>query len=1214
TSDSQRDCSQPVHDLLSKALQTHKTSMRNKHQSLFEGIKVYGNQTPLNTIYTQLYIIEGESEGMNNEHEVIQMEKQSKRQRFHDTPIDCLDIFNPELNYNEENVRDRNFENGQKLRIVLTKGIAGIGKTVSVQKFILDWAEGKANQDVDFMLVLPFRELNLIKDDHYSLHKLLCDFYPELKLLDASFYHTCKIIFIFDGLDESRLPLNFLNGTKVSDVAATSSVSALMSNLIKGDLLPSALIWITSRPAAANQIPRTYVDRVTEIQGFNDAQKEEYFKKKIADQDHAEKIVSHVRRTRSLYIMCHIPVFCWILATVLQRIMKQNNPTEAPKTLAEIYAHFLLIQTNVKNEKYEEADEHDPEKLLETNRGTILKLAELAFKQLMKGNVMFYEEDLRECGIDITEALVYSGICTEIFKEESVLYQKKVYCFVHLSFQEFFAALYVFYCYMTKQMEALQVFTPPNRDWGEDLPLDELLKAAVDKALNTENGQLDLFLRFLLGLSLEANQMLLRGFLMHTHGSSENIKTTVQYIKWQIQTEDLPTDRAINLFLCLTEMKDQSLLKEIQEFLKTEKQSEKKLSAAHCTAIAYMLQMSDDVLEELDVKKYNASEEGCRRLIPAVSNCRKAQLAGCHLTVSSCEIFTAALQLEKSPLRELDLMNNDLQDSGVKLLSEGLKSTNCTLEILRSINLSLQFNQQIQTWHWILDSKVTSLNPSYTNLPLLGLFIEALNPITAQLRVAGIITANCGLFIECRDDKRTHMLQSSRTSDMYLSKKWSLLLPVLVSLWRGLYAAHSNLFFSFSPHRLAICNLGEKACEYLGSALMSPHSTLRVLDLSNNDLHDSGVKLLSDGLRSEYCKLKLLRHNIMTTCLILCWSPFYCQNSPDLSSINSINFFSSLSYRSSSVGWYHRDQPSLLTCINDPRPPTTPLPVHHCSFLGALLIDTDHCRPGTSHKSCSFEDALTQTSRRHILLSGCLITSKGCAALDSALTSNPMHLRELDLSYNHPGDSGVELLSVRLNDPGCNLETLRLAYAGEIRLTHSLRKYACELTLDPNTAHTRLALSDGNRKVTHELDDQPYPEHPERFDHWKQVMCREELHGRCYWEAEWAGGEAVISMSYKGIRRKGGRGDCVFGSTDKSWKLDCSSNSYTAWHNKKRTDIPAPPSCSNRVGVYLDWQEGSLSFYSVSSDKHTHLHTYQATFTEPLFAGFWVDCDSSISV
>ncbi|KAF5892826.1 NACHT, LRR and PYD domains-containing protein 3-like isoform X1, partial [Clarias magur] len=729
-------------DVLSRVLNTHKTSMSTKHQSLFEGIKMYRNKTPLNTIYTQLYIIEGESESVNNEHEVLQMEKRPRRQHFHDTAINCLDIFH----YNEELDRE-NGARSQKLRTVLTKGIAGIGKTVSVQKFILDWAEGKANQDVDFMFVLPFRELNLIKDDCYCLHKLLCDFHPELKVLDTHMYQVCKIVFIFDGLDESRLPLNFLNGKKVSDVTMTSSVSALMSSLITGDLLPSALIWITSRPAAASQIPRMYVDRVTEIQGFSDEQKEEYFRKKIREQDHAEKIISHIKRTRSLYIMCHIPVFCWILATVLQEIMKQNIHTEAPKTLAEIYAHFLLIQTNMKNEKYEKMGERDPEKLLQTNRGTILNLAELAFKQLMKGNVMFYEEDLRECGIDITEALVYSGICTEIFKEESVLYQKKVYCFVHLSFQEFFAALHVFYCYITKSMEALQVFMPLSGQWSEDLPLDELLNSAVDKALHTDNGQLDLFLRFLLGISLETNQRLLRGLLTHTHSSSENIKSAVQYIKWQIKTEDLPSDRAINLFLCLTEMKDQSLLKEIEEFLKTEKRSEKKLSAAQCTAMAYILQMSDDVIEELDVKNYNASEEGRRRLIPAVSNCRKAQLAGCYLTVSSCETFTLALQLEKSPLRELDLRNNDLQDSGVKLLSEGLKSSHCKLEILR----------------------------------------------------------------------------------------------------------------------LAICNLGEKACEYLASAFMLPHSTLRELDVSNNDLRDAGVKLLSDGLKSSNCKLEILR---LSGCLI----------------------------------------------------------------------------------------------------------------------------------------------------------------------------------------------------------------------------------------------------------------------------------------------------------------------------------------------------------
>ncbi|XP_026999321.2 NLR family CARD domain-containing protein 3-like [Tachysurus fulvidraco] len=979
--------SQPVNDLLCRVVKVHKTSMCNRNQSLFEGIKMPRNKTPLNSIYTQLYIIEGESEGVNNEHEVLQIEKRPRKQHFHDTSINCLDIFNHIQDLSGGNVTDRSGAGIQKLRTVLTKGIAGIGKTVSVQKFILDWAEEKANPDIDFMFVLPFRELNLIKDECYSLHKLLCDFHPELKVLDTHLYEECKIVFIFDGLDESRLPLDFFNDTKVSDVTMTSSVSTLISNLIKGDLLPSALIWITSRPAAVSQIPRTYIDRVTEIQGFSDTQREEYFRKKIAEPKNAENIISHIKKTRSLYIMCHIPVFCWILATVLQQIMKENNHTEVPKTLSEIYVHFLLIQMNIKNEKYEEKDERDPKKLLETNRAIILKLAHLAFEQLMKGNVMFYEEDLTECGIDLTEALIYSGICTEIFKEESVLFQKKVFCFVHLSFQEFFAALYVFYCYLSKSMKPLHHFMAQNQERSVDVSLDDLLKVAVDKALHTDNGHLDLFLRFLLGISLESNQRLLQGLLTHTHSSSENIQSIANYIKRQIQTEDLPSDRSINLFLCLTEMKDQSLSEEIQEFLKTQKWSEKKLSAAHCTAIAYMLQVSDHVLEELDMKKYNVSEEGCRRLISAVSNCRKARLAGCYLTLSSCETFTSALQLEKSPLRELDLSNNDLQDSGVKLLADGLKSSHCKLEILR----------------------------------------------------------------------------------------------------------------------LAICNLGEKACEYLASAVMQPHSALRELDLSNNDLQDSGVKMLADGLKSSHCKLEILR------------------------------------------------------------------------------------------------------------LSGCLITSEGCDSLASALSSNLLLLRELDLSYNHPGDSGVKMLSARLKDPDCSL---RLDHAGEIRLTAGLRKYACELTLDPNTAHTRLALSEGNRKVTHVKDNQPYPDHPERFEDFKQVMCQPSLRGRCYWEAQWSGGEAVISMSYKGICRKGRSGNCIFGTTKKSWKLDCSSNSYTAWHNKKRTDIPTPTYCSNRVGVYLDSLEGSLSFYSICPDTHilTHLHTYHATFSEPLYAGFWVDCDSSVSL
>ncbi|XP_050927092.1 uncharacterized protein LOC108891710 isoform X50 [Lates calcarifer] len=886
-----------------------KSQLKEQFTLVSEGIDRQKTSALLNEIYTDLYIVEGERGEVNVQHEFRQVQEAKFKPVREETPIKYHDIFKPASGENKS------------IRTVLTIGVAGIGKTFASMKYMLDWAEGTANKNIYYTFSLPFRELNLRKDREHSFEELIHQFFPVMKTSEINNYDKYEILIVLDGLDECRLDLNFSESMDWIDVRKATSVNVLLTNLIKGNLLPKAQIWITSRPAASNIIPAGKVDRVTEVRGFNDEQKEEYFRKRFSEKDLAEKILSHVKKSRSLYIMCHIPVFCWITSKVLEDFVNRNQEEGMPKTLTDMYIHFLLLQCRQANVKYggeETSESSETYSCWNTrNKDTVLSLGKLAFEELEKGNLLFTEENLIECGIDIKKTAVFSGLFTQVIQEGCRLYQKSFFCFVHLSIQEFLAAFYVSHRFNN---EGENLLTKPASVVA-DLPAASFYKTAVDKALDSENGDWDLFLRFLLGLSLETNQKLLQELLKKAENNRETNEETIKYIKGKISNEIIDADKKLSLFHCLNELNDHSLVKEVKKCLQSETLAFENFTASQWSALIFVLLMSDENLDVFDLKKYLKSEKVLLGMLPVVKVSKTTLLSWCELSEESCKGLTSLV-------------------------------------------------------------------------------------------------------------------------------------------------------------------------------LTSASSNLTKLDLSHNDLLDSGVEVLANGLKDLHCKLETLK------------------------------------------------------------------------------------------------------------LSGCQVTEKGCSDLASALTSNTAsHLKQLDLSYNHPGEKGREMLQAIKDNPTMKLKTLCLDHDGEHRLKPGLKKYGTDLKFDENTISKRLVLSEGNRKVktVQKVEEKvARTVNDDRFNR-SQVFCEEGLKGLCYWEVEWRG-TVGIAVSYRDVSRKWDSSGGL-GCNEMSWSLLCSRTGYTAMHGKTSKLIQLPP--SQKIAVLLDWEGGTLRYYSVTSGKLSLIYTFHAKFTKPLFPGFW---------
>ncbi|XP_029351495.1 NACHT, LRR and PYD domains-containing protein 12-like [Echeneis naucrates] len=1082
-----------------------KSTLRKKYQNVYQGNAEEGDNVYLNKIFTELHVIEGAWGGFSDEPETTE-----------ETSIKANNIFKPKPNQEKQ------------IRTVLTLGIPGVGKTVCAQKFTLSWAEGEENQDITFLFPLPFRELNPnIGEKECSLIQLLHQFFPEMKTLET-LGSECKVLFIFDGLDETLLPLNFRHNKVLRDETEPASLDVLITNLITGDLLGNALVWITSRPAAADRIHRRHIDLWTEVKGFTNEQKEEYFKRCSCDSQLAVRIINNVKSSRSLNIMCKIPVFCWIILTVMRKMLHDNVTSEMPNTLTEMYVHLLLCQADKMIER------HYPME----NDNVVLKLAELAYRQLEKGKLIFYEADLKECGINIEEATIYSGVCTVFVKEGRR--RQEVFSFVHLTIQEFLAALHVHYSYVNKT------------SWFRK-SLFNLHKRSIEKALKSNDGHWDIFLRFLLGLSLKSNQELLSRILHLQIECEDDVAKTVQFIKDKIKQEPEPN---LNLFHCLSELNEESMVQEIQNFVSSGGLTAKNLTPAQWSALTFQLITSEATEKEFDLKRYMRSEEGLKKLLTVITSSSRALLNHCNLTEKCCEDLASGLSSASCHMAELDLSENSLKDSGVKLLCVGLGSPHCKL---RSLSL-----QKCKLKGGCFEALGVALSTESNRLTELDLSSNDFWKAGVKDLCVGLRSHHCKLQIlrlnqcrlkdsSCEDLASVMSSGTSHLKNLDLSNN-NMNDSGLYMLTAGLRSPHCRL----ETLGLSCCGLTQKSYEHIGATLSVDSTHLKGLDLSGNSLHGPGIQLLCAGLRSPHCKLKILRLNDAN--LQKCCADLASVLSSDTSHLEALDLSG-----------------------ND-------LQDAEVALLSAGL-ESPHCK------------------LEILRLSFCGITKEGCTYLASALSSNPSCVRQLDLSYNFLQISGVNLISCHQDNPLCALEILSVEKNAECYLRSMLKKYASMLRFNENTAAKSLFLHDGGKQVTWVRERQQYPDHPDRFECVSQVLCLQALTQRHYWEVEWRGHWVDVAVAMRGISRRASYHLSGFGKTDKSWSLYCSEDHYSVHHDGDVEEITAPLCRSHRVGVYLDWPSGTLSFYSVSSRTLSHLYTFHCTFTEPLYAGFGMEED-----
>ncbi|XP_056230690.1 protein NLRC3 [Seriola aureovittata] len=520
-----------------------------KHTVIREGVVRAGKQNLLDIIYVEPQISTCGYRGVHPSHEVESHHLSTLQFPSADTFVGVNNLFRLQK------------EDGKPVRTVLTTGIPGIGMSVSVAKFSLDWAELRANKDLQFVIKLSFRTFWFLRNKNpsqkMSIMEVIAYHHPECKEMKYLEEEGCKFLIIMDSFDCYQAPLDWEKAPVINDNNTEAQPDVLIVNIIRGTVLRGARIWILGRRAAVSQIPSQFIDVVTEIQGFSDEMKDDYLTRRFRDATLAANIVAHYRRLPTLVMLAQQPFVCWMVATVFERCYRYRGYGVHPPRLTPFYINILIVQTNRRLQFYYGKCENNL-KWSTDDKNLLLKMGKMAFKMLEKKTNVFFEEDVKVYGLNLTEVTVFSGLCTELTAATSN--GRRTFCFIHLTLQEFMAALYVFAMFHTESKNVLdsgmlsKFFTSKY----QTKTAAGLVQCALDLTLNSPLGDYDMFLRFLCGmLSPECHANQLGGYLYPHNTPKVGGLDEVRGLLEQTIKTPAPEIRLENLKECLRELTQQ---------------------------------------------------------------------------------------------------------------------------------------------------------------------------------------------------------------------------------------------------------------------------------------------------------------------------------------------------------------------------------------------------------------------------------------------------------------------------------------------------------------------------------------------------------------------------------------------------------------------------------------------------------------------------------